>query len=172
VDGDEMPILHISQIARRLGLSAPEAGEALGLGWELAATLERWVDVIQRLDLAELVAPTGSRGRSIRNLTVNAFHPVELLPDTFATGRFNWDPDGDTEREVVLRDADTVLDYAERIGRRWTSFLLEREDELRARDPAVSSPRGEVTFSELLESQRRHAGFHLDEIESATRARR
>ena len=163
-----MPILHISQLAGRLGLARPETGEALGLSWDIAATLEHWLDVVRTLDLAALVAPTESRGRSIRNLTVNTFHPVGLLPDAFRNGRFDWDPDGDDQREAALRSAEEVVAYAERIRGGWTAFLLEQEDELALRDPAVSSPRGDVTFSELLASQRGHARFHLEQIEAAT----
>ena len=33
--------------------------------------------------------------RSLRNLTVNVFHPFELLPTAFDEGRFDWDPDLD-----------------------------------------------------------------------------
>jgi hypothetical protein len=60
-----------------------------------------------------------------------------------------------------------VAAYAGRIAGRWTAFLLESGDELNAHDPVVRSPRGEVTYAELLDSQVFHATFHLDQIRGA-----
>jgi hypothetical protein len=171
VDGRALPILHVTQIASALGLPVPPAAEATRLGWELARILDAWVERVRPLDLDALTAPTGSRGRSLRNLTVNVFHPVELLPGAFATGRFAWDPDGDEERERGLPSVAAAVAYAGRIAGAWTAFLLEAEGALVERDPAVVSPRGEVAYRELLASQVWHAGFHLDQLEAFLAAR-
>ena len=46
-------------------------------------------------------------------------------------------------------------------------FLLETGRDLAERDPTISSPRGDVAYSELLDSQVFHAAFHLGQIEDA-----
>ena len=105
--------------------------------------------------------PTRSRQRSIRNLTVNTFHPFELLPDAWRDGRFDWNPDEDAEREAGLLDAASIRDYARRRLMDWQMFLLDVEQELEtAEDREVWSPRGSVPFSTVLTSQRWHAAFH------------
>jgi hypothetical protein len=168
-----IPLLHVSQLARALGLPAPHTRETALVAWETAGCLRLWLERIRPLDWRALTLPTQSRGRSVRNLTVNVFHPFELLPGAWWDGRFDWDPDGDGEREQALQDAAAVVAYAERIAHAWTDFVAAHEGELDSRDSEVQSLRGELTFSELLESQRAHADFHrreLDEFLAAQRA--
>jgi hypothetical protein len=164
LDGAASPILHVSQLASMLGLEAPAQLEASRLAWDAAAVLDAWLKLIRPLDLETLTLPTPSRGRSLRNLTVNVFHPFELLPVAFDDGLFDWDPDGDDEREAPLQDAGAVVAYAGERTRSWRDWLLEREDELRERDPEVGSPRGSVTYTNLLASQRWHAAFHYRQL--------
>ncbi len=167
VDGVSTPILHVAQLARLLDLPVSAGEQSIALAWQLAAALETWIDWIRPLDLATLTAPTESRGRSIRNLTVNTFHPVELLPGAWATGEFAWDPDRDETREAGLPTPEAVVAYAERIAGAWSVFVLETSPDLAERDPKISSPRGHVAYSELLDSQVFHAAFHLGQIEDA-----
>jgi hypothetical protein len=86
-------------------------------------------------------------------------------------GRFDWDPDGDDERERALETAEALRVYAGRIAAAWTSFLLDDEEALRAHDPLVRSPRGDVRYGELLDAQRWHASFHLRQLETALAGR-
>lgn len=160
VDGRVTPILHPTQIASALGLPVAGALESTRLAWDIAPILEGWCDRIEDLDLDLLLAPTPSRGRTLRNLTVNVFHPISLLPVAWTTGRFEWDPDDDPSREAALPTADAVRDYARSAAEGWSAFLFETTDELAARDPIVGSPRGDVPYSALLASQRWHAAFH------------
>lgn len=122
--------------------------------------LRSWLDHLRSLDLERLTAPTQSRGRSLRNLTVNVFHPIELLPAAWSTLGFPWEPERDGEREEGLATAAEVVGYAERRLADWTDFVLEHADALGERDPLVSSPRGELRFSALLDSQLEHVSFH------------
>jgi hypothetical protein len=126
--------------------------------------LRSWLDRLRRLDLDVLTRPTRSRGRSLRNLTVNVFHPFELLPAAWKELHFPWEPERDAERESSLATAQAVVDYAERILAAWTDFVLEQGDELGCTDPVVASPRGEVRFSALLEFQLEHASFHHEQL--------
>jgi hypothetical protein len=166
-----MPILHVSQLASALGLPAPAGSASTGTAWDLARILDAWCGHLREIGWELVVEATPSRGRSLRNLTVNTFHPIELLRGAWEQGRFDWDPDGDGERERALVDAHAVRTYAERIAARWTDFLLETGDELDGRDPTVSSPRGDLRFSELLASQRWHAAYHYRQLVEFLRAR-
>jgi len=97
-------------------------------------------------------------------LTVNVFHPFELLPAAWQSGSFPWEPERDDEREALLDSVFEVVAYAGRIFADWTDFFLEHGEELGQRDPTVVSPRGGVRFSALLESQLEHASFHREQL--------
>ncbi len=154
------PILHVSQLAAALGLEAPAAGASTRLAWETLPMLRSWLDRLRPLDYDLLLRPTKSRGRSLRNLTVNVFHPFDLLPAAWSSSSFPWEPERDDEREALLGTADEVVSYAARILADWTDFVLERSEELGGRDPVVVSPRGDLPFSTLLDSQVEHVRFH------------
>ena len=158
------PILHVSQLATMLALEAPAHLEITRLAWDGAAVLDAWLKLIRPLDQETLTAPTPSRGRSLRNLTVNVFHPFELLPTAFETGRFDWDPTLDEDREAAVQDAAAVVAYASDRHLAWQDWLRENESGLLARDPDITSPRGHVTYANLLDSQRWHAAFHYRQL--------
>ena len=154
-----------------LGLEAPAQVEVTRLAWDAAAVLGAWVRLIRPLDAETLAAPTPSRGRSLRNLTVNVFHPFELLPAAFRTRRFDWDPDQDESREAALRDAAAVVAYASDRHLAWQGWLQDNEADLLADDPDVTTPRGGVTYASLLDSQRSHAAFHYRQLLAFLRTR-
>jgi hypothetical protein len=158
------PILHVAQLATMLGLEAPAHLAVTRLAWDGAAVLDAWLKLIRPLDQETLTAPTPSRGRSLRNLTVNVFHPFELLPTAFETGRFEWDPTLDEDREAAVQNAAAVVAYASDRHLAWQDWLRENESDLLARDPDITSPRGQVTFANLLDSQRWHAAFHYRQL--------
>ncbi len=169
VDGAVLPILDVSQLAAALGLATTARSAIPAAAWDLAAVLDAWVDLMPLVAGDLLTAPTPSRGRSIRNLTVNTFHPVELLPTAALRGVFPWDPDRDDEREAALTDPASVLAYARGIAATWTVWLLEHADDL---DPSlpVSSPRGDLSLGDLVLSQRWHAAFHYRQVTAVLRA--
>lgn len=164
VDGRATPLLHVSQLAAALGLAAADASPASRLALQTVPILESWLDSVRTLDFELLTAPTASRGRSLRNLTVNVFHPFELMPSAWATSVFPWEPERDDEREALLASAADVAAFAERALIEWTGFVRAEGSALDARDPLVSSPRGDVRFSALVDSQLRHAQFHHDQL--------
>jgi len=146
-----------------LGFEPPAQLEVSRLAWDASAILDGWSSAIGPLDFERLTRPTPSRGRSLRNLTVNVFHPFELLPAAFESGWFDWDPTEDEAREAGLHDAASVLDYAAERHLAWRDWLLERDAQLTA-DPEIDSPRGRVSYSSLLASQRFHAAFHYRQL--------
>ena len=104
IDGEVTPLFHVSQISAALGLPGPDGGEWIAAGWDIAAILRAWCDHLQEAGFELALEPTPSRGRTLRNLTVNVFHPLELLADAGETGRFDWDPDLDEERELPAHE--------------------------------------------------------------------
>lgn len=164
VDGRIVPILHVSQIANVLGLPAPARGDASRLAVDTVDLLRAWIELVRGLPQQELCAPTPSRGRSLRNLTVNVVHPFELLPEAWATGAFPWRPEEDELRERELRSAEQVVSYAERTYERWSGFVSELGAELDQRSLRVSSPRGEIGWPDLLDQQRSHVAFHYRQL--------
>ena len=110
--------------------------------------------------------PTPSRGRSLRNLTVNVFHPFDLLSAAWSSGVFPWDPDEDAAREQTLTTAERVVGYAAGIRASWGAWVDRPGFDLSHADPTIVSPRGEVTFSVLLDVQRWHAAFHLRQLDA------
>jgi hypothetical protein len=109
--------------------------------------------------------PTPSRGRSLRNLTVNVFHPFELLPEAWLRGEFPWHPELDTEREAGFGDTAGLLGWAGGALDGWRTFLAVHGGEIGERDPVIASPRGPIGWTALLTSQRWHAAFHLRQLE-------
>lgn len=140
-----------------------EEGPVASLAWDCATLLEAWLAQLHGLSYELLLTPTRSRGRSTRNLTVNVFHPFELLPRACVSGTFEWDPDLDGARETALGDALSVTQYARVRRDRWTAVLDERSDKL---DPlrTVKTPRGALTLAALLAAQRWHVAFHYRQL--------
>ena len=162
LDGQAHPLLHVSQIAELLGLEPPAAGSAELEGRRALAVLFAWLAQIRDADWELFLEPTPSRGRTLRNLTVNVFHPFELLPGAWASGEFPWRPEEDEAREAALEDRDALLVWAEAAAGRWWSFL-DLED-VGPRDPVVTSPRGETRFSALVSFQHWHAAYHYRQL--------
>jgi hypothetical protein len=162
IEGTLTPILHRSQLAALLGLPAPDEGDAAELGRDAAGILAAWTEHLRGLPFALLLEPTPSRGRSLRNLTVNVFHPFELLPCAARTGSFDWDPEGDRSREVALADAGALVAYAEAVATGWQRFLVTGK----AADPQLelATPRGPITWANLIAQQRWHAAFHYRQL--------
>ena len=140
--------MHRTQIATALGLAVPKTEESERLAWDIVPVLDAWIAHLEGVEWELLVRPTPSRGRTLRNLTVNVFDPISLLPDAFLAGRFEWHPEDDHRHEVALRSRADV-------------------DE---RTSPVASSRGAVEFAALLEYQRWHAAFHYRQMVEFLRA--
>jgi hypothetical protein len=157
--------MHPSQIASLLGLPGSESGvDSVRLGWDAVSILDNWVELLPQASWASLVAPTPSRGRSVRNLTVNTFRPFELLVESWRSHTFRWyTGEADAERERPLVDHEKLAEFARGIQYRWEDFLMESGEEL-GEDPEIESNRGMVPYSVILRSQEWHAAFHHRQI--------
>ena len=152
-----------------LGLPHPSGAPWAAVGWDLAGILDDWCERLRHVQWALLLEPTPSRGRSLRNLTVNTFHPVDLLPETWRTHRFDWNPDDDEQREGRLADTHALAAFAEGIAGRWHDCLLEVGEE--PADPLIRTARGDLSFSALLDAQRWHAAYHHRQLAAFLRGR-
>jgi hypothetical protein len=127
--------------------------------------LDAWVRELAQLPWTVVTKPTPSRDRSLRNLTVNVFHPFELLPGAWLHGEFPWHPELDDEREAGFDDTAGLVGWAGGALGGWQAFLTVHGDEIGEGDPLIASPRGPIGWTELLASQRWHAAFHLRQLE-------
>lgn len=166
LNGRAIAIQSVTQIAAALGLTDVDRLSSAVLAQDAAGLLEDWDRAIRDLGWDLLLEPTPSRGRSLRNLTVNVFHPFELLPDAWAMGEFDWNPERDHDRESRLPDRASVSAYVGRTLSEWHRFLRDVGDELQLRDPRIASPRGEVLYSQLLDAQRWHVAFHSRQVDA------
>ena len=165
IDGEANSFRHPSQIALLLGMEAEGMQPSTGVAWGLHDVLTRWIGVIRDVPFEAMLVPTRSRGRDLRNLTVNVFRPVQYLPDAWRLEEFYWyTGEADLQQEALLRDADAVVGFAERVATDFYGFLMDEGDALSERDPVLRSNRGEMTLSALLVSQRFHAAFHYRQI--------
>lgn len=161
VAGEQVvPVLHVSQVASLLGLPLPDTRSGVTLAWDAVTVLDSWLSQVERLDWQQLTLPTRSRGRTLRNLTVNVFRPYGLLPAAWRTGEFPWGAGGDEPVEAALTTERELLDWAFGVLADWQGFLLDHADELGDRDPEVVTPKGTVAYSVVLTSQRYHAAAH------------
>ena len=161
VDGRALPVLHVSQIADALGLPSP-VGDPGRDAADAATILGGWIAELRTASWEALLAPTPARGRSLRNLTVNVFHPFELLPGAWTTGEFDWRPEDDAQRENELTSAEGLTGFATAAASGWAAFL--GAEDVAARDPAVATSRGPVSFSALVAFQRWHAAYHYRQL--------
>ncbi|MGI8909705.1 MAG: hypothetical protein ACR2JR_04005 [Rubrobacteraceae bacterium] len=166
VAGRASPVMHPMQIATILGLPSPESEvDSARLAWDAASIMDGWIGLLQAAPWGALISPTPSRGRSIRNLTVNAFRPFEMLPDAWRAREFAWyTGEADTSRELPLTSPENLEDFARKVLRDWEDFLMEYGEDLKREDPEVRSSRGEVPYSVVLRAQRWHVAFHYRQI--------
>src|SRR5215831_8848642 len=74
LDGSSRPVLHVSQLSTWLGLPVPPSEASTRAGWDVLGLARAWVDHLGAVGVALLLEPTPSRGRTIKELTVNTFH--------------------------------------------------------------------------------------------------
>jgi hypothetical protein len=161
--GFAQSLWHPSQAAALLGIAAPAGDEPVRMGWDVSAVLTAWIECVEALPWEVLNAPTQSRGRTLRDLSVNVFRPIELLAEAWSSGRFFWDVPADDARVAALSDPGLLLDYLRPIQEMWEGFVGTTGDDL-AEPKAVATSKGDLTYRELLDAQRLHAAYHLRQL--------
>lgn len=162
VDGTSYPILHASQIASILDIPMPEQSlNTLRLCYDIVTIMESWIGMLEKLDFDLMKSPTKSRNRPVSLMVVNAYHPISLLPGAWENGSFQWHTrESDLARKAPLTDADKVRGFARECLTAFQVFLMNNEEELEQRDQMVTTTKGEVSFSVLVQSQRNHLAIH------------
>jgi hypothetical protein len=126
--------------------------------------LDAWVAHLRVFDWEFVCAPTPSRDRTLRELTVNVFNPYDLAPAAWDRGNLPWHPEDDPTRALGFESAEALSSWAADIARRFGEFLAVNEPDLEDPRRPISSPRGELEWGPFVSSQRWHAAFHYRQL--------
>jgi len=175
IDGTAHVLQHPSQAGLLLGLETPPAlRDAVQVAWDIDAVERAFLELIETTPWDALLTPMPVLNRTPLALAVDASVGIAALLEPFVTGWFHWPGNPVTgelgDATVVAYEASIVATIGDRhdllavvrlVVESWRTFVLEEEDAFRA-DPArpVRTPRGELTWVELLEAQRLHAAQH------------
>ena len=166
---------HPGQAALLLGLETPTAlRDASRIAWDIDSLMAAWVELCAETPWATLCEPIPGFGRSPLMLAVDASVGIQALPEPFSSGWFHWPGNPETgetgDRAVVDYEASIVaaiatrvdlLGFVEPVAARWRAFVAANDEAFRG-DPArpLRTPRGPLTWVELLEAQRLHCAQH------------
>jgi glutaredoxin len=156
-------ISSMAQLAAAVGRPAPAGAPVAQDAGESLAMLETWLTYLRLFSWEALSAPTPSRGRTLRELTVNVFSPFDLAPAAWETGILASPPDDDETRGRAFSSREELLDWAGGIARRWGYFLAAHEQLLDPERP-IDSRRGHLQWGPFLASKRWHTAFHLRQL--------
>jgi hypothetical protein len=175
IDGTAHILQHPSQAGLLLGLETPPAlRDAVQVAWEIDAVADAWRELATTTPWEALLTPMPVLNRTPLALAVDACVGLEALLEPFETGWFHWPGNpvtGETGDQAVvayeasivatIRSRDDLLAFVGAVSEAWGRFALDKEAAFRA-DPAraVRTPRGQLTWVELLEAQRLHAAQH------------
>jgi hypothetical protein len=173
VDDRIVGIIHVSQLYSLLGLARPADLGERRRAWDLVTMQQIWLSVIRPLEWATILAPTPSRGRSIRELAVNVFQMFRPLQTAWETGRFVIDVP--SEMAIVQSlDAPRLAHYLEEIALEWEAFVLEHDDRQppserttrvwRTTDSGERTLLGELPFGGVLAFVANHTAGHLRQV--------
>jgi hypothetical protein len=175
IEGTPHVLQHPSQAGLLLGLETPPAlRDAAQVAWDIDAVGHALLGLAEKTPWTALLTPMPVLNRTPLALVVDASVGVRALLESFHTGWFHWpgNPEtGELGDEVVVAyeasivaaidDRDDLLAFVRPIAAAWRAFVVGNEDAFRAEPArAVRSPRGELTWVELLEAQRLHAAQH------------
>ena len=133
-----------------------------------------WVEVCTQTAWDELISPIAGFGRTPLALAVDGSVGIQALLEPFGSEWFHWPGNPETgekgdqtvvayEASIVERivDRGDLLAFVATVAADWRGFVVAN-DEAFAADPArpVRTPRGPLTWVELLEAQRLHCAQH------------
>lgn len=175
IDGTPHVLQHPSQAGLLLGLETPPPlRDAVQVAWDVDSVMRALVELCEATPWEALSTPMAVLNRTPLALAVDASVGIDALLASFEAGWFHWPGNpvtgalGDAEvvayeASIVSRidDRDDLLAFVGRIADAWRSFVTEYEASF-AGDAAraMRTPRGELTWVELLEAQRLHAAQH------------
>ncbi len=177
---------HPSQAAVLLGLEAPPAlRDASRVAWDIDSLMTAWVEVCTQTPWDELISPIAGFGRTPLALAVDGSVGIQALLEPFGSEWFHWPGNPETgetgdqtvvayEASIVERivDRGDLLAFVATVAADWRGFVVAN-DEAFAADPArpVRTPRGPLTWVELLEAQRLHCAQHYRQATTSLTSR-
>lgn len=176
VNGEAHVLQHPAQAAVLIGLEAPPAlRDVARVAWDLDSIAQALGELAASTPWDALNEPVPGLGRTPLALVVDAANGIAQLPAAFTSGWFHWPGNprtGETgdaavvayEASIVARIAGRpeLLAFVRPVTEAWRSFVAERQEAFEAEPArAVRTPRGELTWVELLEAQRLHAAQHF-----------
>jgi hypothetical protein len=175
IDGTAHVLQHPSQAGLLLGLETPPAlRDAVAVVWDIDAVADALRELVTTTPWDALLTPMPVLNRTPLGLAVDVCVGLEALLEPFETGWFHWPGNpvtGETGDEAVvayeasivatIQSRDDLLAFVRPVREAWRRFAFDNEEAFRV-DPArvVRTPRGELTWVELLEAQRLHAAQH------------
>ena len=175
IDGIPHVLQHPSQAGGLLRLEVPPPlRDARRVAWDIDSLMTAWVELCADTPWDVLTAPIAGFGRTPLALAVDASVGIQALREPFGGGWFHWPGNPETgetgdqtvvayEAAVVQRIADRgdLLDFVTPVAGGWRDFVVANENAFDS-DPArpVRTPRGALTWVELLEAQRLHCAQH------------
>ena len=154
----------LAQLAAAVGVEPPPGQPVAQEAGECLALLHAWLAHARAFDWQLLSRPTPSRGRTLRELTVNVFEQFEHAPEAWETGELRRDPDDDASRAAAFPSRQELVGWADGIAQRWGDFLLLHERELDDAPPPFSSVRGMLEWGPFVSAKRWHTAFHYREL--------
>ena len=166
---------HPSQAGILLGLETPPAlRDAVQVAWDIDAVLGALVELCRTTPWEALLEPMPGLNRTPLALAVDASVGIRALLEPFESEWFHWPGNPLTgelgDAAVVAHEASIVSEIHHRdellalvggTAAAWQGYVVANEDAFRAEpDRPVVTPRGELTWVELLEAQRLHAAQH------------
>jgi hypothetical protein len=185
VNGTSHVLQHPDQAAALLGLETPPGlRDAARVAWELDEIAQAWLDLAESTPWEALIEPVPHLGRTPLALAVDAANGIAQLAGAWSSAWFHWPGNprtGETgDAAVVAYEAsivagiggrDDLLAFVRPVVETWRSFVAAEQDAfaVEAARP-LRTPRGELTWVELLEAQRLHASQHYRQAASGVRA--
>jgi hypothetical protein len=175
IEGTAHVLQHPSQAGALLGLETPPAlRDAAQVAWDIDTVVEAFEELARTTPWDALLTPLPALGRTPLALAVDASVGVQALLEPFERGWFHWPGNpltgelGDAavvayEASIVagIADRNDLLEFVGGVAKSWRSFVAEHVEAFRAQPVRpVRTPRGELTWVELLEAQRLHAAQH------------
>jgi hypothetical protein len=185
VNGTSHVLQHPDQAGALLGVETPPGlRDAARVAWDLDEIAQAWLGLAESMPWEALIEPVPILGRTPLALAVDAANGIAQLAGAWPSGWFHWPGNpctGETgDAAVVAYEAsivagiggrDDLLAFVRPVVETWRSFVAAEQDAFAA-DAArpLRTPRGRLTWFELLEAQRLHAAQHYRQAASGVRA--
>ncbi len=164
-NGDQVfAVYHVDQLRVVAGLLPAEDSPPYEQ-WVLA--LDRVLLAIERAvrqlpDDRAMSLPTPNRGRDLRELIYNIYHPIGLMADALNTGRFEWSTEDDFAHSRRFEGRGDLAAFCHDAREAWLAraVLVDAGEA----EQQVQTDRGPLTNYQLVQAQATHAAQHQRQV--------